>query len=342
VIGDRLVTASDVGLAVHDLNTLEERGWLTFGVSERHLVTVVTPDGRPVLGASVTLRTGDRELAQVRTTADGTARVFPLAVGATADDPLEIEVVHGDARLSQPLERRSGPVQVTLDTTVVGSPVPLDILLLLDTTGSMGDELERLTATFGDVARQVRDLDTATDLRFAFTAYRDLGDEYLTRTFDFTADVGRFVDELSQLRAEGGDDEPEALSEALAEALAVPAWRGGDTVSLVFLVADAPPQLDREADYAVEVLRAAAHGIKIVPLASSGLNDQGEYVFRQLAHITGGPFLFLTYGADGAPGDDTPHEVSGYDVLALDELIVRVVQHELAALAGVPVPPPQQ
>jgi hypothetical protein len=206
----------------------------------------------------------------------------------------------------------------------------------------MGDELQRLTATFADVARQVRDLETPTDLRFGYTAYRDLDDEYVTRTSDFTADVDAFVDDLGGLRAEGGGDTPEALSEALEEALAAPSWRDGDTVSLVFLVADAPPQLDREADYAVEVIRAAAQGIKIVPLASSGLDNQGEYVFRQLAQITGAPFLFLTYGADGAPGDATPHEVSGYDVLSLDELIVRVVRNELAALAGEPVTPPEQ
>jgi hypothetical protein len=319
------------GIPVHDLD-----------VSERHIIEVRTPDGRPVLGATVTLRAGDEELAKVRTTADGTARMFPLAVGAAPDRDLQLEVAHGTARVDQPLERTPGIVPVTLDTDVVGSPVPLDILLLLDTTGSMGDELQRLTATFADVARQVRDLETPTDLRFGYTAYRDLDDEYVTRTSEFTADVDAFVDDLGGLRAEGGGDTPEALSEALEEALAAPSWRDGDTVSLMFLVADAPPQLDREADYAVEVIRAAARGIKIVPLASSGLDNQGEYVFRQLAQITGAPFLFLTYGAEGAPGDTTPHEVSGYDVLSLDELIVRVVRGELAALAGEPVTPPEQ
>jgi uncharacterized secreted protein with C-terminal beta-propeller domain len=35
VIGDRLVTVSDVGIAVNDLDTLDERGWLTFGESRR-------------------------------------------------------------------------------------------------------------------------------------------------------------------------------------------------------------------------------------------------------------------------------------------------------------------
>ena len=38
-------------------------------------------------------------------------------------------------------------------------------------------------------------------------------------------------------------------------------------------------------DYAADVRVAAARGIKIMPIASSGLDDQGEYIFRQLAQI---------------------------------------------------------
>jgi hypothetical protein len=74
-------------------------------------------------------------------------------------------------------------------------------------------------------------------------------------------------------------------------------------------------------------------GIKIFPLASSGLDDQGEYIFRQLAQISSGKFLFLTYGAGGAPGDETPHHVDDYSVLSLDELVVRLVEEELAQLS---------
>jgi hypothetical protein len=101
-------------------------------------------------------------------------------------------------------------------------------------------------------------------------------------------------------------------------------------------VADAPPHLDYEggSDYLDDVRTAAAKGIKLMPIASSGLDDQGEYIFRQLAQITMGRFTFLTYGADGAsPGTGTDHHVSGYAVLALDDLVVRLVTDELASLS---------
>jgi hypothetical protein len=81
------------------------------------------------------------------------------------------------------------------------------------------------------------------------------------------------------------------------------------------------------------MVRAAERGIKVFPIASSGLDDQGEYVFRQIAQFTQGRFVFLTYADPtngGPPGDETTHHVEDYSVENLDELVVRLVEEELA------------
>jgi hypothetical protein len=164
--------------------------------------------------------------------------------------------------------------------------------------------------------------------------YRDRGDAFVTQTYEFTPDVQEFSQKLSGVYADGGGDTPESLNEALHEAVNGVEWRGGETVQLIFLVADAPPHLDyaQDYDYAVEMDNAARRGIKIFPIASSGLDDQGEYVFRQLAQYTQGRFIFLTYVGPtngGAPGDETTHHVDDYSVENLDDLLVRLVQEEL-------------
>jgi hypothetical protein len=47
-----------------------------------------------------------------------------------------------------------------------------------------------------------------------------------------------------------------------------------------------------------------------------------------------GRFTFLTYGTDGvSPGDHTDHHVSDYAVLALDDLVVRLVSDELRSVS---------
>ena len=71
-------------------------------------------------------------------------------------------------------------------------------------------------------------------------------------------------------------------------------------------------------------------------MGASGLNQQGEYIQRQIAQYTGGRFVFLTYAdaqrpASG-PGRETVHDVRNYSVDTLDRLIVRLVREELGAL----------
>ena len=214
-------------------------------------------------------------------------------------------------------------------------PTKLDVLFLIDSTGSMADEIDKLQESIQEIAARIDRLPNQPQVRFAMTIYRDRGDLFVSRTFDFTPDVREFSKALAEVEAEGGGDYPESLNEALHRAIHTAEWRGEDTVQLIFLVADAPPHLDyaQDYDYAVEMEKAAERGIKVFPIASSGLDDQGEYIFRQIALFTQGRFVFLTYAGPtngGSPGYETTHHVEDYSVENLDDLLVRMVEEELA------------
>ena len=77
---------------------------------------------------------------------------------------------------------------------------------------------------------------------------------------------------------------------------------GEDAIRLIFLIADAPPHLDypQDKDYATEMMRAQEKG-KVFSVASSGLDKQGEYIFRQIAQQTMGKFLFILYATACTP-----------------------------------------
>ena len=303
-----------LGITVHDID-----------VSIRHVVTVVDQDGKPLLGAVV--RAGDQE---VRSGPDGRALLFGNVGDATVD--------WQNTRVTVDFTQDAGREhRVTVPVRRPEGRAKLDVLFLIDTTGSMGDEIDRLKDSVRSVAERISALPGDTDLRIGMTVYRDRGDLFVTRTFDFTSSVDIFKAALAEVRAGGGGDTPEDLNAGLHQAVTSPSWRGDDTVKLMFLIADAPPHLDYQdgPDYADDVRAAARRGIKIMPIASSGLDDQGEYVFRQLSQITMARFTFLTYGADGAsPGDHTDHHVSDYAVLALDDLVVRLVADELRPLGS--------
>ena len=315
---------TEAGIHVHDLD-----------VSERHIIRVTDSNGRPILGAVVTISDANgSELSRLQTTSDGRVLFFPKAIDGGEAQGYFIQAGKDGHEAALEIDSETREHNLTLDARPATDPIRLDVFFLIDATGSMSDEIQQLKDNMISVSERIHALPSAPNVRFGMTIYRDRGDLFVSRTFDFTSDIHAFTDELAQVVAEGGGDYPESLNEGLHSALHLPEWRVEETVSLIFLIADAPPHLDysQDFDYAQEIFTAAEDGIKIFPLASSGLDDQGEYIFRQLAQMTAGKFLFLTYGAGGEPGDDTPHHVDDYSVLSLDDLVVKIVEEQLEPL----------
>jgi len=311
-----------------------------FDPAGRVVVRVVGTSGRPVAGAEVIVSNGEAEIARLRATADGTVRFHPALHGAAG--ATELTVASGGASATV---APGGTVELaSSDPGGANEPVAVDVLFLLDATGSMSDEIDRLKTSIDSVATRIASLETRPDVRFAMTLYRDEGDTFVTASYDFTPDVEAFRTALAEVVADGGGDYPEALDEGLAEALTVPTWRpAGEALQFVFLVADAPPQVARQVEqgYPDSIRDAIGRGIKIFPVASSESDDQAEAVFRQIAQATGARFVFLSYGAGGAAtGGSTDIDRTDYEELALDDLVVRLVSEELAALTGDAVPVP--
>ena len=304
-----------------------------FDPTGRIVVAVTNAAGTSVAGIAVSVSAAGQAVATIRTTADGTARFLPALYGA-ADTASFDFAVGGVTATGQP----NGTVSLIVDSAVDEGPVALDVMFLLDATGSMGDEIDRLKTTIDSVAARVAAFEVQPDVRFAMTLYRDEGDVFVTSTFDFTSDVLAFREALQDVVADGGGDYPEAVEEGLAEALTAPSWRDpADTLQLVFLVGDAPPRLDRQVPtpYPAAVIDAVARGIKVFPIASSESDDQAEAVFRELAMATGARFVFLSYGAAGtATGESSDIESTDYEELALDDLVVRLIAEEVADLTG--------
>ena len=303
-------------------------------VSVRHVVEVVGRDGRPVLGEEVEVVADGTTVATVRTGTDGLAYVHPRALGIADGTSVSLRV--------EGVERApaaDGPTSFRLDRAGGASaPVPLDVYFVLDATGSMGDEIDRLTATVDSVVERISGLDGQPDLRLGMTVYRDEGDAFVTRTFDFTDDPAAFRSALGEVRADGGGDNPEALDEALGAAMHEPTWRpAGEAVQTMFVIADAPPQVQRNVatPYDQSLREAAERGIRIHSVGASGTNDGAEYVLRQFAQYTGGRFVFLSYGVDGAAlGPSTDIASVDYEELPLEDVLVRLVAEQLADLTG--------
>ena len=313
-------------------------------ISERYLLEVTDASGQPVHDAEVAVqRPGVAQpLMWARTDTAGRVWVHPRAfmpssVGDERNERTLGIAVRKGAMQSRALLMRgqSNAVQVRLGA-VASQPVRLDLVFLIDATGSMGDEIAKLKASMRAMAQQIAQLPGQPDICWGLVSYRDRGDAYITRTHDFTDDLGVFQQQLASVQAHGGGDTPEALNEALHEAVHRMSWRQ-QAARMVVLVADAPPHLDYGGpQYDRDMQAALAKGIKLFAVGASGLDPVGEYIYRQMAQYTAGRFVFLTYRdahhPSSGPGTQTPHDVKQYSVQTLDRLVVRLVSDELAKL----------
>jgi|GEM_PF-1509727 len=210
-----------------------------------------------------------------------------------------------------------------------GGREQLDIALVIDTTGSMGDELSYLQKEFAAIASTVQKSHPDAAPRWALVVYRDAGDEYVTKSFDFSGNVGDFQQTLVQQSVNGGGDFPESPEVALAAASKL-AWRPDSSAArMLFWVADAPHHQDKSGAMLDAIRGAQQQGVHIYPVASSGVDALTEISMRSAAQLTGGRYLFLTDDS-GVGGSHKEPSIPCYFVTKLDRALLRMVDIELA------------
>ncbi|XEC93491.1 VWA domain-containing protein [Paenibacillus tarimensis] len=206
-------------------------------------------------------------------------------------------------------------------------PDTADIMFVVDTTGSMKDELQYLASELKDVVRRVdQESGQRLKLRLSANFYRDHYDDYVVRPFPFTGDVEQAVKQIAAQTAEGGGDYPEAVDEALTDALHEHEWSREARARLLFLVLDAPPHDDSRSLARMRDLTkdAARMGVRIIPVVSSGTNIDTQYLMRFMAAATGGTYLFLT-DHSGIGNDHIEPDVGEYEVQYLNDLLTGVI-----------------
>ena len=288
---------------------------------QRTVLRVQDSQGRPIGNADVEI-----DGKQMRTGTDGkVVWVSGWDGGRQAQGKATIQ--HGNAKTTISINDQIEQL-VTLKDTRGSLPDKLDVALVIDATGSMGDEMEYLKVEIRDIAEAIEDHFPGVDQRFALVVYRDEGDSYVTKTFDFTGNLDNFQRDLGSQSAGGGGDYPEAMDAAM-EATSKLSWRKGDTARVTFLVADAPPHANDFDDTfeAVDDLREM--GVTVYPVASSGVAGEAEFAMRTTALLTGGEYLFLTDDSGVGNPHAEPH-IPCYTVEQLAPLMVRAVRSELS------------
>ncbi len=243
---------------------------------------------------------------------------FTLYKGDQADQLLQSDI-------EIPVQKDLKPL--ILESTGVAPANQVDILLSIDTTGSMGDELSFLQTELQNVLKTVKANNQQLNLRASTNFYKDQGDEYLVRPFPFTSDFSLVQQQLSAQSAGGGGDYPEAVESALADAIQEHQWQTSARARLLFLVLDAPPHQNKQVREQLQALTESARkkGIRIIPVASSGVDKATEFLMRSLAISTGGEYVFLTDDS-GIGGGHIEPTIGEHQVEKLNALMIRLIE----------------
>jgi hypothetical protein len=200
------------------------------------------------------------------------------------------------------------PITSVLSQAVAKPTV--EVAFVLDTTGSMGGLLEGAKRKIWSIATSVVDTNPDADIRIGLVAYRDIGDEYVTKTFDLTTDIQDIYANLLELKARGGGDWPESVNEALDVAVNKLQWtKGSDAKRIVFLVGDAPPHMDYAQDtkYPKTLAVAKQRDIVVNAVLAGGARDT-ERAWQDIAQLGDGRFIPIPQDGGEVVVIETPYD----------------------------------
>jgi hypothetical protein len=302
-------------------------------LGHRLVLTVRDGGNRPVGNARVRIESvdGGPSLDLVSRT-DGRVVFLPAwdRIAPDADFRVTVTPPGGGNPVRQTVARDAVEQTVQLPAVQAEPVRQLDLVLVVDTTGSMGNELEYLKAELRNIARAVHDRFPEVDQRYGLVFYRDenMGDEYVTRRFEFTNSLDEVRKNVQAQSAAGGGDPPEAVHRGFEDAVGLQ-WRTSNAARVLFHVADAPPHSQHMARTMDAVNALRKKGVAMYPVATGRYDPPTEFVMRTSALLTGGQFLFLTDDSGVGDKHDEPH-LNNYHVEKLNKLMIRMIASELA------------
>jgi Mg-chelatase subunit ChlD len=191
--------------------------------------------------------------------------------------------------------------------TTIGNP-KVDVVFVLDTTGSMSGLIQTAKEKIWSIATTMASAQPTPEIRIGLVAYRDRGDQYVTKTVDLSDDLDSVYATLMDFEANGGGDTPESVNAALYDAVHNMSWSEGEQAyQVIFLVGDAPPHMDyNETRYPEIVASALEKGI-VVNTVQCGNIATTVQPWTQIASLGHGNF-FQVEQAGGAVAFTTPFD----------------------------------
>ena len=295
--------------------------------TNHRIAVAITAKNKPAANATVTLFRNNTSIWTAKTDNLGRAELWVGAFQKEKElNPTLLRLKVNEQWVSTAAISETQVNRIALDETLPSPTNQVQIAFMVDATGSMGDELEFLKMDLKKVINEVQKTNTQLKISTATVFYRDEGDEYVVKHSPFTEDINQTTEFISQQRADGGGDFPEAVDKALVQ-LNQLQWQPEARTRIAFLVLDAPPHNKPAVISSIQysVKTAAASGIKLIPVVASGIDKTTEFLMRFIAMYTNGTYVFIT-DHSGIGNKHLEPSVGEYQVEKLSDLMVRLIK----------------
>ena len=198
----------------------------------------------------------------------------------------------------------------------------MDVLFVIDATGSMGSAIRAATDRVTTIAAELRREHCCVDIKFGAICYRDpvdvTGEKHEVQPFGTIEDLHSF---LKTIRATGGGDGPEDWVGALKHAIDFH-WRQG-TRTMIW-IADAPAHGRRFCGYTnhedqTELLPPLIEKIATMGIYFQGLDMGAERTFNEIKQIyeqaDGPKFVILPVRENSGMSRVVAAPVETFDIL---------------------------
>ncbi len=185
------------------------------------------------------------------------------------------------------------PANPPAQTPWAESAHKVDVVFVLDTTGSMGGLIRAAKEKIWSIASTLASAQSTPEIRMGLVAYRDRGDSYVTKVINLSEDLDSMYAQLMDFHAAGGGDGPESVNQALYDAVHGMSWSQDENAyKVVFLVGDAPPHMDYQDDvkYPRSLREAKRRGI-VVNAIQAGQNASTKGPWQQIAQLGAGRYF---------------------------------------------------
>jgi len=298
--------------------------------SKRFVLQAKSNSDRPIVDCEVKLLHEGITIWQSRTDNTGKAELwanmFDENYEENEDLLIKVEIDGTAYRVNNVKEFHEGInfLKVNIDQDY---SMQADIVFAVDATSSMRDEIKYLKAELYDIIGRVKDEQKDLLIRTGSIFYRDKSDRYVVRQSNLTEDLESTADYILDQSASGGGDYEEAVEEALITATEDMNWSDKAVARILFLILDAPPHNNLVIKKKIEeaTKKAAAMGIRIIPLTCSGIDKATEYLMRSLALATNGTYAFLN-NESGVGGHHIEPSTDSYNNELLNDLFIRLIR----------------